>query len=187
MARPSKGTSQKKIVQTNWNVHYHWHGRRMPTDDNRSELVVRTGDIVKAHFPCIFAGVIETPWYSRECHATSCLSCSSCHSRQAAVVPALPQQLHSQRRHSGTRHARFLHPASWTSSERAQELPTVPIFVTEKVHVGIERNRAVPTKWRTQAVDAWAVHGIIMVVGRKASKKCAAGATRGLSWIFRSI
>ena len=70
-----------------------------------------------------------------------------CHSQQA--VPALPQQLHSQRRLPGTRHARFLHPSSQTSSERAQELPTVPIFVTEKVHVGIERNRAIPTKWRT--------------------------------------
>ena len=70
-----------------------------------------------------------------------------CHSQQA--VPALPQQLHSQRRLPGTRHARFLHPPSQTSSERAQELPTVPIFVTEKVHVGIERNRAIPTKWRT--------------------------------------
>ena len=116
------------------------------------------------------------------------VSCSSCHSQQA--VPALPQQLHSQRCLSGTRHARFLHPASRTSSERAQELPTVPIFVTEKVHVSIERNRAMPTKWRTHAqavaVDAWAVHGIWWI-GRKASKKCAAGATRSLSWIFRSI
>ena len=33
--------------------------------------------------------------------------------------------------------------------------------MTEKVHVGIERNRAIPTKWRQAAVvDAWAVHGI---------------------------
>ena len=70
-----------------------------------------------------------------------------CHAQQA--VPALAQQLHSQIRLPGTRHARFLHPSSLTRSERAQELPTVPIFVTEKVHVGIERNRAIPTKWRT--------------------------------------
>ena len=41
------------------------------------------------------------------------------------------------------------HTSSRTSSERAQELPTLPIFVTEKVHVSIERNRTKPTKWRT--------------------------------------
>ena len=115
--------------------------------DQNQWTTVRTEDIVKAHFPCIFAWVIETPWYTGECRATSCLSCSSCHSQQA--VPALPQQLHSQRRLPGTRHARFLHPSSQTRSERARKLPTVPIFLTEKVHVGIERNRATPTKWRT--------------------------------------
>ena len=38
-------------------------------------------------------------------------------------------------------HAFFIH-ASRTSSERAQELPSLPIFVTEKsTNVGIERNR----------------------------------------------
>ena len=42
-----------------------------------------------------------------------------------------------------------------------QELPTLPIFVTEKVHVGIERNRAIPANGGQAAViDAWAVHGI---------------------------
>ena len=124
--------------------------QQMITDlDQNQWTTIRTGDIlvVKAHFPCIFARIIEIPWYSRECRATSCLSCSNCHSQQA--VPALPQQLHSQRRLSGKRHARFLHPSSRTSSERVQELPTVPIFVTEKVHAGIEKNRAIPTKWRT--------------------------------------
>ena len=84
-----------------------------------------------------------------------------CHSQQA--VPALQRQLHSQRRLPGIRHAHFLRPSSRTSSssERAQDFPTVPIFVTEKVHVGIERNRAIPTKWRTgSSRRAWAVHGI---------------------------
>ena len=57
--------------------------------------------------------------------------------------------IHSQRRLPGSRRACFLHPSSRTSSERVQELLTLPIFVTEKVHVGIERNRAIPTKWRT--------------------------------------
>ena len=86
-----------------------------------------------------------------------------CHSQQA--VPALPQQLHSQRRLPGTRHARFLHSSSQTSSERAQELPTVPIFVTEKVHVGIERNRAIPTKWRTGS-----------------SRRCVGGSRHMVDW-----
>ena len=70
-----------------------------------------------------------------------------CHSQQAVSV--LPQQLHSQRRLRGTRHAAFLHPSSRTSSEHVQELPWLLIFVSEKVHVGIERNRAIPTKWWT--------------------------------------
>ena len=83
-----------------------------------------------------------------------------CHSQQA--VPALPQQLYSQHCLLGTRHARFLYPSSQTSSERAQVLPTVQIFLTEKVHVGIGRNRAVYPQNGGQAavVDAWAVHGI---------------------------
>ena len=78
------------------------------------------------------------------CHQLFVLPCLA---QQA--VPTLPQQLHSRRHLPGTRHARFLHLSSRTSLERTQELPTVPIFVTEKVHVGIERNRAIPTKWRT--------------------------------------
>ena len=39
--------------------------QQMITDQN--QWTIRTGDIlvVKAHFPtCIFAGVIETPWYA---------------------------------------------------------------------------------------------------------------------------
>ena len=31
--------SKKKVVWTKLTVHNHWHGRRMPTDDNRSESV----------------------------------------------------------------------------------------------------------------------------------------------------
>ena len=82
------------------------------------------------------------------------------------TVPALPQQLHSQRRLPGTRHARFLHLSSRTSSERAQELPTVPIFVTEKVHLGGERNRAIPTKWRTGS-----------------SRSCVGGSRHMVDWL----
>ena len=124
---------------------YHWHGRRMPTD-NRSESVDygKNRGQLKLSFPASSLELLKHPGtQGMSCHQLFVLLC---HSQQA--VPALPQQLHSQRRLPETRHARFLHP-SQTSSERAQELPTVPIFVTEKVHVGIERNRAIPTKWRT--------------------------------------
>ena len=42
VARPSQGHSQKKnSCEQNWNVHNHWHCRRMPKDDNRSESVDR--------------------------------------------------------------------------------------------------------------------------------------------------
>ena len=75
------------------------------------------------------------------------VSCSSTLSKQFPRFHS--NYTYSQRRLPGTRHARFLHLSSRTSSERAQELPTVPIFVTEKVHLGSERNRAIPTKWRT--------------------------------------
>ena len=132
----------------------------MPTD-NRSESV----DYGKnREFPCIFARVIlgnTLVHRGMSCHQLFVLLC---HSQQA--VPALPQQLHSQRRLPGTRHARFLHPSSQTSSERAQELPTVPIFVTEKVHVGIERNRAIPTKWRTGS-----------------SRRCVGGSRHMVDWL----
>ena len=37
---------------------------------------------VKAQFPCIFARVIETPWYTGDWRATSCLSCSATLSKQ---------------------------------------------------------------------------------------------------------
>ena len=82
-----------------------------------------------------------------------------------AVCLALPLSASSFRASTATtqptsssrdkkRNARFLHPSSRTSSERVLELPTLPIFVTDDSDVGdvaivgIERNRAIPTKWR---------------------------------------
>ena len=126
---------------------YHWHGRRMPTD-NRSESVDygKNRRQLKLSFPASSLELLKHP------------------GTQGNVVPpvvclALPLSASSSRASTATTqptsssrdktYARFLHPSSQTSSERAQELPTVPIFVTEKVHVGIERNRAIPTKWRT--------------------------------------
>ena len=38
--------------------------------------------MVKAQFPCIFARVIETPWYTGDCRATSCLFWSATLSKQ---------------------------------------------------------------------------------------------------------
>ena len=120
------------------------------TDQNQW-TTVRTEDMVKAHFPCIFARVIETPWYTggMSCHQLFVLLCHSA---------TLSKQSRGQHFHSN-----YTHPTSSSrdktctlslsiitkSSERAQDFPTVPIFVTEKVHVGIERNRATPTKLRT--------------------------------------
>ena len=78
------------------------------TDQNQWSTV-RTGDIVKAQFPCIFASVIEIPWYTRECRATSCFSCSATLGKQ---YPRFHSNYKANRRFPGTRHARFLHPSS---------------------------------------------------------------------------
>ena len=120
-------------------------GERQRITDQNQWATVKTGDSkssVSLHLRKSNSNTLVHRGLS--CHQLFVLLC---HSQQA--VPALPQQLHGQRRLPGTRHARFLHPSSRTSSERVQELPTLPVFATEKVHVGIERNRALPTKWRT--------------------------------------
>ena len=143
----------KKInsCEQNGNVHNHWHGRTKGG-----------GDRVKAQFPCIFARDLETPWYIGECRATSCLSCSSTLSKQ---FPRFHSNYTANVVFQGQDMARFLHLSSRTSSERAQELPTVPIFVTEIVHLGSERNRAIPTKWRTGS-----------------SRRCVGGSRHMVDW-----
>ena len=149
VARPSKRPSQKKIRvnKTEMSIIIGMAGECQQIKDQNQWTTVRTEDIVKVHFPCIFAWVIETPWYTGECRATSCLSCSATLSKQ---FPHFHSNYTANVVFQGQlRHARFFHPSSRTSSECVQELPTLPIFLTEKVHVGIERNRAIPTKWRT--------------------------------------
>ena len=153
VARPSIAPSHKKIRvdKPELSIIIGMAGERQRiTDQNQLQwATVRRGDSkssVSLHLRKSNSNTLVSLHRGLSCHQLFVLLC---HSQQA--VPALPQQLHGQRRLPGTRHARFLHPSSRTSSERVQELPTLPIggFVTEKVHVGIERNRAIPTKWRT--------------------------------------
>ena len=137
---------------------YHWHGRRMPTD-NRSESVdyVRTTGTVKAQFPCIFARVIETPWYTGECRA-SCLSCSATlskqfprfHSNYTANVVFQGQDMH----------AFFIHHHKQARNERKSFRRYRSSWL--KKCMWVSRGIALYPQNGGQAavVDAWAVHGI---------------------------
>ena len=146
VARPSIGPSQKKIRvdKPEISIIIGMAGECQRITDQNRWTTVRTG-IVKAQFPCIFSGVIETPWYTGDCRASSCLSCSATLSKQFP-------RFHS----NYTANVVFLDTACTLSSSiitmklgKCARAAKLPIFVTEKVHVGIERNRAIPTKWRT--------------------------------------
>ena len=120
------------------------------TDQNQW-TTLRTGDSKSSVSLRIFGRTIETAWCTGECGATSCLSCSATLSWQfprflgnyTANVVFQGQDMH----------AFFIHHHG--QARNVQELLTVPIFVTEKVHVGIERNRAIPTKWPTGSSRRW--------------------------------
>ena len=127
------------------------------TDQNQW-TTIRTGDIVWAHFPCIFARVIETPWYTGECCATSCLSCSATlsnqfprfHSNYTANVVFQGQDMHTF----------FIHHHEQARNVRKSFRRYRSLWLKKYMWVsrGIE---LYPQNWGQAAVvDAWAVHSI---------------------------
>ena len=83
-ARASKGPSQRKTIRVNKPEKSIIIGMAIENQqiaDQNQWTTVRTGDVAKVQFPC-FAKVIETTWYTGECRATSCLSCSATLSKQ---------------------------------------------------------------------------------------------------------
>ena len=135
----------------------------MPTlTDNRSDrqnrwVTVRTGDIVKAQFPCIFAGVIETPWCTGKCRATSCLSCTSTlsklfprfHSNYTANVVFQGQDIQ----------AFFIHQHEQARNVRKSFRQYRSSWL--KKYMWVSRGIELYPQNGAQAavVDAWAVHG----------------------------
>ena len=130
--------------------------------DQNQWTTVRTKDIVKAHFPCIFAWVIETPWYTGECRATSCLSCSATlskqfphfHSNYTANVVFQGQDMHAffTHHHEQARNVRESfrrYQSSWLKKY---------MWVSRGIELYHQNGG------QAAVVDAWVVHGIWWIV-----------------------
>ena len=153
VARPSKGPSQKKkFVCTKRKCPFIGMAGRRGGGGGR----------VKAQFPCIFAGDLETPWYIGECRATSCLSCCSTlskqfprfHSNYTANVVFQGQDMHAFFiwHHEQARNVRKSfrrYRSSW-----------------QKKYIWVARGIELYPQNGGQAavVDAWAVHGIWWII-----------------------
>ena len=106
----------------------------------------------------MFARVIETPWYTGECRATSCLSCSATlskqfprfHSNYTANVVFQGQDMH----------AFFIHHHKQARNERKRFRRYRSSWL--KKCMWVSRGIALYPQNGGQAavVDAWAVHGI---------------------------
>ena len=127
--------------------------------DRNQWTTVRTGML---SFPASSLELLKHPaaWYTGECRATSCLSCSATlskfprfHSNYTANVVFQGQDMH----------AFFIHHHKQARNERKSFRRYRS--VTENVHVGIERNRAIPTKWRTGS-----------------SRRCVGGSRHMVDW-----
>ena len=159
--------SKKNSCEQNWNVHHHWHGRRMPTDDNRSESVDygKTGGYIKSSLS-VRMHLRQSYWNTLVHRGMSShqLFVLLCHSQQA--IPALPQQLHPNVVFQGQdMHAFFIHHEQ--ARNVCKSFKRYQSSWLKKVPVGIERNRAIPTKWQTGS-----------------GRRCVGGSRHMVDWII---
>ena len=158
VARPSgsKGPSQKKKIRVNkteMSIIIGMAGRR------------GGGGRVKAQFPCIFAGDLETPWYIGECRATSCLSCSSTLSKQFPRFDstAITQPTSSSRDKTCTLSSSVITNKLGTCARASDGTDLRDWILSLKKYIWVSTGIELYPQNGGQAavVDAWAVHGIL--------------------------
>ena len=148
VARPSKGPSQKKILvnKTEMSIIIGVAEECQQITDQNQWTTVRTGDKVKAQFPCIFAGLLKHPGTQGNVVPPAVCLALPLSASSSRVSTATTQPMSSSKDKTRT----FSSSSSRKNSESSQELSGRYRSSWLKKYMWVLRgNGAIPTKWRT--------------------------------------